>query len=56
MFAFELQRRLKKVGVDTISVAAHPGFSHTSLQSTSVKEAHVVLERLMYETLFRLMV
>ncbi len=36
MFALELQRRLKRAGADTISVAAHPGFSHTSLQSTSV--------------------
>ncbi len=48
MFAFELQRRLKRVGVETISVAAHPGFSHTSLQSTSVTEASAVMERLMY--------
>ena len=48
MFAFELQRRLKEAGVDTISVAAHPGFSHTSLQATSVTEAGAVIEGLMY--------
>jgi hypothetical protein len=36
-FAFELQRRLKRVGVEAISVAAHPGFSHTSLQSKKVR-------------------
>src|SRR5258708_20139665 len=48
MFAFELQRRLKGAGVATVSVAAHPGFSHTNLQSTSVTEARVVMERLMY--------
>ncbi|MEO8970443.1 MAG: oxidoreductase [Ktedonobacteraceae bacterium] len=48
MFAFELQRRLKRAGVDTISVAAHPGFSHTSLQSTSATEANAAIEHLMY--------
>jgi NAD(P)-dependent dehydrogenase (short-subunit alcohol dehydrogenase family) len=48
MFAFELQRRLKRAGVDTLSVAAHPGFSHTSLQSTSATEASATMERLMY--------
>lgn len=48
MFAFELQRRLKRAGVDAVSVAAHPGFSHTSLQSTSATEAGAVMERLMY--------
>ncbi len=48
MFAFELQRRLKRAGVDAVSVAAHPGFSHTSLQSTSVTEAGAVIESLMY--------
>jgi len=48
MFAIELQRRLKRAGVDTISVAAHPGFSHTSLQSTSATEAGAAMERLLY--------
>ncbi len=48
IFAFELQRRLKRTGVDTISVAAHPGYSHTSLQSTSATEAGAAIERLMY--------
>jgi NAD(P)-dependent dehydrogenase (short-subunit alcohol dehydrogenase family) len=31
MFAYELQRRLKMAGVSTLSVAAHPGVSATSL-------------------------
>jgi protochlorophyllide reductase len=48
MFAFELQRRLKRARADTISVAAHPGFAHTSLQSTSATEANAVIERLYY--------
>jgi NAD(P)-dependent dehydrogenase (short-subunit alcohol dehydrogenase family) len=48
IFAFELQRRLKRAGVDTISVAAHPGYSHTSLQSTSATETGAIMERLLY--------
>ena len=31
MFAFELQRRLSAAGIETISVAAHPGLSKTNL-------------------------
>ncbi len=48
MFAFELQRRLKRAGTTTLSIAAHPGFSHTSLQSTSVTEARAEIEGFMY--------
>lgn len=33
-FALELQRRLEMVDSDTISVAAHPGYSATNLQRT----------------------
>ena len=33
-FALELQRRLEMAGSDTISVAAHPGYSSTNLQRT----------------------
>ena len=36
-FAYELQRRLSKTGSATISVAAHPGYSATNLQSGSTK-------------------
>ena len=31
IFAYELDRRLKKVEADAISVAAHPGFSNTNI-------------------------
>jgi NAD(P)-dependent dehydrogenase (short-subunit alcohol dehydrogenase family) len=31
LFTFELQRRLKKAGAKTLSVAAHPGYSATNL-------------------------
>ena len=31
MFAYELDRRLKKRGYSTLSVAAHPGLAHTNL-------------------------
>jgi protochlorophyllide reductase len=48
MFAWELQRRLKKAGADTISIAAHPGYSNTSLQATSAAESRVAMERLSY--------
>ncbi len=48
MFAFELQRRLKRAGATTISVAAHPGYAHTSLQSTSANASQAISEHLMY--------
>ncbi|NVB40790.1 SDR family oxidoreductase [Pseudenhygromyxa sp. WMMC2535] len=32
LFCFELQRRLDAAGAETISVAAHPGYSSTNLQ------------------------
>lgn len=31
LFAYEMQRRLEKQGIETISVAAHPGVSNTNL-------------------------
>ena len=34
LFTYELQRRLERSGSSIISVAAHPGFSATNLQST----------------------
>jgi NAD(P)-dependent dehydrogenase (short-subunit alcohol dehydrogenase family) len=34
LFTYELQRRLERSGLSTISVAAHPGLSATNLQST----------------------
>ena len=32
LFTLELDRRLRAIGADTISVAAHPGFAATNLQ------------------------
>jgi protochlorophyllide reductase len=37
LFAIELQRRLTNIGASTISVAAHPGYSHTELLLNSAK-------------------
>jgi NAD(P)-dependent dehydrogenase (short-subunit alcohol dehydrogenase family) len=34
MFAFELDRRLQATGKKAISIACHPGYSNTNLQST----------------------
>jgi NAD(P)-dependent dehydrogenase (short-subunit alcohol dehydrogenase family) len=34
LFAYELQRRLDRIGSSTISVAAHPGYAATNLQRT----------------------
>lgn len=52
LFAFELQRRLKQVGAETISLSAHPGYATTNLQTTSVTEAATAIEGWMY-SLFR---
>lgn len=38
LFALELHRRLQAAGASTLSVAAHPGLSHTDLQARSVRE------------------
>ena len=35
LFAYELQRRLDRAGIETISVAAHPGYTGTELQRHS---------------------
>ena len=35
LFAFELQRRFEAAGLDVLSVAAHPGYAATNLQSTT---------------------
>lgn len=48
MFAFELQRRLSRAGVETISVCAHPGYAATNLQTTSATESAAAIERLLY--------
>lgn len=48
LFAFELQRRLKRAGAETISVCAHPGYASTNLQTTSATESAAAIERWMY--------
>ena len=37
LFAYELQRRLASHGCSAISLAAHPGYSATNLQTTGAK-------------------
>src|SRR3954454_7909683 len=39
LFAFELQRRLAAAGSETISVAAHPGYSATNLQAVGPRQS-----------------
>lgn len=48
LFTLELQRRLVQAGADTISVAAHPGYAQTELQSTSMTAANSPIDRFMY--------
>jgi len=37
LFAFELDRRARAAGLDLVSVAAHPGYSHTQLTANMVR-------------------
>jgi len=37
LFAFELDRRLRKAGASVISVAAHPGYARPNLQSVGAR-------------------
>jgi NAD(P)-dependent dehydrogenase (short-subunit alcohol dehydrogenase family) len=46
LFAGELQRRLSQAGATTISVAAHPGYARTGLQSTSTQASGSLVERI----------
>ncbi len=41
LFARELDRRIKQAGLDMISVAAHPGMSHTELATNTVRNHSV---------------
>ena len=52
MFAYELQRRLGRAGHDTLSVAAHPGVSHTNLSQhlPAVLRALVPLSALLLQS------
>lgn len=47
LFTFELQTRLAAIGTTTISVAAHPGFANTNLQSTSANLSNARFEGIM---------
>jgi len=48
LFAFELQRRLTAAGLDALSLAAHPGYSDTDLQSNSAHASGSIVERIGY--------
>lgn len=48
LFAFELQSRLAAADANTLSVAAHPGYSRTNLQNTSAVTSRANLERWFY--------
>ncbi len=49
LFAFELQSRLSAIEAHTLSVAAHPGFSNTELQTTSATMTGSTLESALYK-------
>jgi NAD(P)-dependent dehydrogenase (short-subunit alcohol dehydrogenase family) len=42
LFAYELDRRAKAAGVPLTSVAAHPGYANTSLQTTGVADSRLL--------------
>ena len=48
MLALEMNRRLQDAGSDSVALAAHPGFSNTDLQSTSVEKNGSKAEALFY--------
>ncbi|MEO1443504.1 MAG: oxidoreductase [Chloroflexota bacterium] len=47
-FTFELQKRLKAAGYDTIANSSHPGLVMTNLQTTSVEQSGTGFEAFMY--------
>lgn len=49
LFTFELQRRLERLGADTTSLAAHPGYAETNLQSNTVDNSQSRIERWIYD-------
>ena len=48
LFAFELDRRLRKAGASVISVAAHPGYAATNLQFAAPRIEGSVLRRTVF--------
>ncbi len=55
LFGFELERRLRAMNAQTISVVAHPGLSHTNLQTTSTEHSGNQLEAAVYAILLPVM-
>ncbi|GCE22980.1 oxidoreductase [Dictyobacter kobayashii] len=51
LFAFELQHRLAAADASTISVAAHPGYAVTNLQTTSATTSNASFEHFIYTTI-----
>ena len=49
LFAFELDRRLRKAGAPVISVAAHPGYAATNLQTVGAKMENSRLSERIFE-------
>ena len=46
LFAYELERRLVRVGADQISVACHPGWAATHMSHTPAGQAEPLMDRL----------
>ncbi len=51
LFTIELHRRLQRIGADTISVAAHPGWAATRLQYAAPSETGSTIELYVMRTL-----
>ena len=49
MLGIDMDRRLQATGATTLSLAAHPGLSHTNLQAASVEESGAAIERAAYD-------
>lgn len=54
LFSYELDRRTQRAGLDLHSVAAHPGYASTNLQSTSAKGSGSRLAAASYRLFYRL--
>lgn len=55
LFAYELDERLKAAGADVRSIAAHPGYSDTSLQDNSTTSSGNKIEGFIYGITNRLL-
>jgi NAD(P)-dependent dehydrogenase (short-subunit alcohol dehydrogenase family) len=52
LFTYELQRRLRAAGADSMAVAAHPGLARTELNRNSPRSERVLLSRRLRPLLF----